>query len=236
MNLSEIRTKFIQQSGRYDLANSDGSDNGADFYINAGQKYLDRIVERHDDVARAFMLVEPGQYLATFSNCRAIYDVAMYVDGNFTWLTEKDIYELRRIYSKPFSLVSQGTPNYYSPAHIRPSSYDPERMDGIAEYIDIPSTWKSINSVILMPTPDKQYHVEVWGKFYSQPLVADSDSSLWSENFGYILIMAAQRTLEMFYRNSQGVNDWTAAIQSEVLGIEKDYIEELHHDDNQMEG
>ena len=40
MNLLQIRTKFVQLSGRYDLvvdaAGGDYSDNGADFFINAG--------------------------------------------------------------------------------------------------------------------------------------------------------------------------------------------------------
>ena len=43
MNLLEVRTKFIQLSGHYELASTDGlyTDNGADFYINAGQDFLD---------------------------------------------------------------------------------------------------------------------------------------------------------------------------------------------------
>jgi len=43
MNLLEIRTEFIKQSGRYDLVTDATSwaDNGANFYINSGQDYLD---------------------------------------------------------------------------------------------------------------------------------------------------------------------------------------------------
>jgi hypothetical protein len=42
MNLGEVRTKFIKISGRDDLVNADLTDNGANFYINAGQQFLDK--------------------------------------------------------------------------------------------------------------------------------------------------------------------------------------------------
>jgi len=45
MNFGEIRTKFIDLSGRFDLAGSmesaPYSDGGADFFIASGQRYLD---------------------------------------------------------------------------------------------------------------------------------------------------------------------------------------------------
>lgn len=42
MNLGTVRAQFIKMSGRDDLVNSNGSDNGANFYINAGQEFLDK--------------------------------------------------------------------------------------------------------------------------------------------------------------------------------------------------
>ena len=46
MNLLEIRTKFRSISGRYDLVNSDYSDNGANFFIEEGRKWLDSKVDK----------------------------------------------------------------------------------------------------------------------------------------------------------------------------------------------
>jgi len=43
MNLLQIRQKLRIESGRFDLVNSDGSDSGADFFINEGSRYLDRL-------------------------------------------------------------------------------------------------------------------------------------------------------------------------------------------------
>lgn len=42
MNLGTIRAKFITLSGREDLVNNDDSDNGANYFINAAQKFLER--------------------------------------------------------------------------------------------------------------------------------------------------------------------------------------------------
>jgi len=42
VDLSEVRAKFIELSGRDDLVNANDSDNGANYFINAGQKFLDR--------------------------------------------------------------------------------------------------------------------------------------------------------------------------------------------------
>lgn len=46
MNLREIRKLFLDMSGRYDLVNEDLSDNGANYYINEGSKWLDSKVDK----------------------------------------------------------------------------------------------------------------------------------------------------------------------------------------------
>ena len=49
MNLGEIRAAFVKRSGRFDLVvagatpSEEGADSGADFYINSGQRFLDRL-------------------------------------------------------------------------------------------------------------------------------------------------------------------------------------------------
>ena len=48
--------------------------------------------------------------------------------------------------------------------------------------------------------------------------------------------MAANRQMEIDYRNTAGVKDWEAAIQSEILGLGKDLVEEHIADVDQMQG
>ncbi len=44
MNLFDVREQFIKQSGRRDLTDEYGFDNGADYFINSGLRMLDRMV------------------------------------------------------------------------------------------------------------------------------------------------------------------------------------------------
>ena len=62
MNLLQIRQKFRTLSGRHDLVESDGSDNGADFYINAGQRHLDRLDETQKSPAICYKFCEVNRY------------------------------------------------------------------------------------------------------------------------------------------------------------------------------
>lgn len=236
MNLSEIRNKFVEISGRYDLVNEDGSDNGANFYINAGQKFLDRLVERHEDIGRTSRILNTGDYFAKLSNCRAIHSVGVGQIDNFKWLERCDLKPLMDKYGKPFQYIQNAKPEYFAPAYIRPANLDSEDYDGIVSYMDVMSDWKNFNGIIITPPSDQQYHLEIWGKFYSNELLEDSDKSWWTENLDYVLVMAAQRALEVFYRNTQGINDWTNAIRSEMITVEQDYVEELYYQINQLEG
>ena len=75
MNLLQIRTKFRELSGRFDLVNSDFSDNGADFFINEGRKFLDRLIKTQKSYASCFRFIEVGKFSAQFPYCRAIKEV-----------------------------------------------------------------------------------------------------------------------------------------------------------------
>lgn len=238
MTLLATRKQFVNQSGRLDLINEDGSDNGADFYINAGQKYLDRLIETKEDVARSFRYISAGDYFVLFvrGHCRAIHQAGVGTSESFGWLIRDNLVNLRSKFNKPFEYIDKGKPKYFAPAYLRPAQPELDATDGIVGYMDVMENWRYYNGIILLPPADQGYHIEVWGKFHSTELVNDSDESVWTKSFEYILVMAAQRALEVFQRNSQGVKDWTMAIQSELFEMEKDFIEETYFDFDQMEG
>jgi len=86
------------------------------------------------------------------------------------------------------------------------------------------------------PPADGNYTVEIVGLFYSPELSADTDTSFFGTVHPEILLMAANRQLEIDYRNTQGVKDWELAIQTEMLGLGKDLVEEHIAEVSQMEG
>ena len=66
MNLLQMRTKSRELSGRFDLVNSDFSDNGMDFFINEGRKFLDRLDETQKSWASCFRILTVGQFSVSF--------------------------------------------------------------------------------------------------------------------------------------------------------------------------
>ena len=236
MKLKDIRQEFVRQSGRYDLTDEDGANQGADFYIRAGQLWLDRASEQKRDFGRAFSLTEPGNYIVRFPLCRSIHEVWVFDLEKGHKLRKKSLSELKLQFQKPFEHVDQTLPQYFCPANFQLAGDAKPYFDAFSSRADIISSWQAYEGVILMPVPDRQYQVEIWGKFYSQKLESDEDVSFWSLHYPHILVMAAQRALEVFYRNTQGVQDWTMAIQSELLTLEHDHIEETTYTWDQMEG
>lgn len=67
-------------------------------------------------------------------------------------------------------------------------------------------------------------------------LVDDADSCMWSEDYPDILIHASLQRLEVSYRNTAGANDWLVSVQSDLMGLDKEWVEEDVADIDAMEG
>ena len=244
MNLLQIRTKLVQLSGRYDLVvdRTDYADNGADFLINAGQRYLDRMETVKKSYGRNFRLVTAGVSYAIFQNCRAVKEVwCQHASDGRTKLEKVDMDDLRVAYNDLMTSDDYGTPLYYAPAFLRVSPETDRLTIGDFEsyigYADVMfDQHYEYNGVIFMPPADDEYVIETWGMFYSPELSSDTDESYWSAVNPSVLIMAALREIEVFNRNSEGVKDWENSIRLSILGLGKDFTEENIAEVDQMEG
>jgi len=241
MPLSTVRDLFLRHSGRYDLGTIGGADNGANTFINEGQKYLDRLMNNPKSQGRVFRKLSTSGYHVLFPYCRVIESVWVGDSDSLTKLEKVEMSDLKEAYNQPFSQLDTGKPLYYSPAVLRmvPESDRTaiEDVDGMLGYMDVMfGKHYEYNGVIMLPPADKDYHVEVWGLFLSPPLTSDSDESYWTENHPLVLMMAAMRQVEIVYRNTEGRKDWEAAIQAELYGVERDFVDEGAVDSNEMEG
>jgi len=239
MNLLQVRTKFRDISGRHDLVNEDGSDNGADFFINEGRKYLDRLDETQKSWASCFRFVEIGGFSASFPHCRAIKEVWA-MSSSARWQLEKvDLQELITGYltGLPASR-SVGTPLYYSPCLTR---YIPEDaavadIESFVGWVDIPAGGAHEYNAVLINVPaDEKISLDIKGLYYSMELVDGEDTNFWSGAHPMTLIMAGMRALEIVNRNTQGVKDWEASIQTDTTGLGMDLVEELIAEVTQIE-
>ena len=215
MNLLEIRQQFVRMSGRYDLANEDHSDNGANFFIKAGQKYLDRLNTYEKATLRLRWPVEQGQHRLFISQVRSIKHVWYYHGTERYELIERTVEQLKKWYPR-WGQTDSGAPMLYG--------------------IDKAVTGTGNTRLYVMPPVDAGGEIVVEGLFYARELLTDEDTSYWSEMYPNVLVMAALRELEVFYRNTQGLKDWENAIQSELHAFEMDLVERETADATQMEG
>lgn len=231
MNLLQMRTKFRELSGRYDLVNDDFSDNGSDFFINEGRKFLDRLDETQKSWASCFRFMELGQFSVSFPYCRAIKEVWVATSSERWQLEKENLQDLMFDYLSGLpSSREVGTPLYYSPCITR---YIPEDatvvdIEAFLGFVEIPSgNAQEYNSILVNVPTSEKIMVDIRGLFYSAELVTDTDKNYWSEVHPMLLYMSAMRQIEITNRNTQGVNDWEASIMTEMKQLGMDLVEEL---------
>ena len=243
MNLLQIRQQFRTLSGRNDLVTAAGASTGADFYINAGMKWLDiQRFETKKSIGRVFRMVAAGGYAVTFPLCRAIKEVWGADTTNGRWqLYKLDAQDYRTEFYDIPSNRDAGQPLYYTPAYLR-SVPESERVaiedfNAIIGYADIMvGANYEYNGVVFTPPVELETMIEVWGRFYTEELTEDTHENYWTLVHPSILIAATLREVEIFNRNTQGVNDMTAAIMDKLSGIDMDIVDEDQSEVSQMGG
>jgi len=240
MNLLQLRQQFRTISGRHDLVNLDGSDNGANFYINEGSRYLDRLGENQKSWASRFLWLQAGLWGVQFEHCRAIKEVWVSVATERWQLEKKRIQDLKSEYMSDLpSARGTGDPLYYAPTYTRyiPEDAEVGDIESFVGFVDIPSGSAHLyNSILIAPPASELLSVEIVGLFYNKELIADTDENYWSVAHPFLLIMAAMRQLEVVNRNTQGVNDWEAAILRDMTSIGFDLVEEMIAEVDEMGG
>ena len=241
MNLLDIRKQFIRESGRYDLVvdTVTYADNGADFHITSGQKYLDKLAQVPENTAQLFLPLGLGEYSLSFQNhCRSIESVFINSTTDRWELEKKDLRELKSYFSEAVSVTDSGTPSVFAIANLR--ALETTSKTSLGTFINL--TWEESDTkydyrgLIITPPAAQDYVVEVTGRFAQNILSDDTDENWWSLEYPHILIMGAMRSLEIFNRNSEGRRDWEQAITMETFEIGKDVAHEESFDVDQMEG
>jgi len=240
MNLLQERTLFRSLSGRHDLVNEDFTDNGADFFINEGRKYLDRLDETQKSWGSAFKFMGVGRYSVSFPYCRAIKEIWV-ASTSARWLLEKmALQDMIEGYLTGLpSSRTVGTPLYYSSCITRyiPENATAEDLEAFIGFVEVPAgNAHEFNTILVNVPTSEKLTVIINGLFYSMELVNDTDENYWSAVHPMLLYMAAMRQIEITNRNTQGVNDWVSSITTDMKQLGMDLVEELIAEVNVMEG
>jgi len=213
MTLLDIRTNFIKDSGRNDLVVNltDYADRGANRFINAGQRFLDGLIDTPQSQAKYKETLVVGATTITFEDCRVIEEVYLTnaVDG-IHYLTKVSLSDIREAFPE-LSSETNGVPTYYAINVVR---------------IMATELTETIKGIIFMSPADDTYDMVVEGKFFIKKLEDNDDINYWTENHDDILLMAALYKLETFYRNREGAKDWLQGIMEAIRGIDHDMIAE----------
>jgi len=238
MNLVTLRQKFAQLTGRYDLVDDTTSwgDNGADFYINAGQEFLDRRSNVWRKTNRIFDQLAAGVWYKTFTRCRIIEAVYINNTTGRSKLERKDFHWLHEEFSDTVATEGNGTPLYYCPAYLKSTeSTDITSLGAFFNYVMASSA--AYRGVIILPPPDESIVIEVIGQFYSEELSLDADENFWTINHPGLLLLAAMYQLEVLaHRNTEGANDYLRQLDIAPVDLDKDMADEESNSFTQMEG
>jgi len=251
MEYKDIREEFVKQSGRYDLVTTDWQDNGADFFLNAGQRMLDRRSGVDKTKARFFKNLTAGDVYVATAGLLAIHEAWIVSSTARAKLERRPLSDIREFYDELPSELDQGTPAYYAPTILRPypDAITPTELSAFNGVDDIIASTSqasqhfTFNGVFLMPPANDAYTFELWGRFGSPELSATKSGSVWtqtmsawSENHPDILIEAALFQLEKFHRNMEGMKGWLNALDLDLADLDMVTVEQECAEVNQMEG
>ena len=236
MDYVDIRSKFVELSGHIDLIKDTKEDNGADFFLNAGQRYLDRLMDTGKMKARYPLIIHADTLLVYTVGLRAVQSV---------WLfNATSRYELKRLGLQEFhdnwswtDITTNRRCEYYVPASFRPfpdtlTTAQVAGMYGIDTLL-LDNTHYQYNGVILVPPPSEEFTLEIFGLFYSPKLSATLAGNVWTQTKSYwtevepdVLIDAAVYKCHAKYLNTSGAADYKAQIAEDLLGLDHDAVEE----------
>jgi hypothetical protein len=239
MTLLSARKEFVKKSGRYDLvadwAGADYTDNGANYFIQQGQRWLDRKYRGRKSYSRVFEELAIGSWYCKFQYARAIQEVWANDSDSRVLLERKSLSWLKENYASLISDTDSGNTAYWCPARLRGT--DITDMDAQGAFFNyVVADTDDYQGIIVLPPPDEAIVVEAYGLFHLDTLSADDDENYWTQEEPWILVMSALRMLEVSYRNSSGVRDWEQAIASDLAELDKDSVEEDIYGVDQMEG
>jgi len=242
--LAHIRQNFVELSGRFDLVRDTDTyaDNGANFFIQAANRWLDSRQENPTQTKSYRKDLLPGGYKLDIENVRSLLEVWVTdAAGERLKLVKRTQTYMRQNYKPIPEDNSRGTPAEWCPlfnqlAYQQKSQTPSSHSDFAYDYHDVLfGLSDQYRSILLMPPADQKYTVTVYGHFFGK-LTSDSDSTYWSREHPDLLIQATFLMVEMFYRNTQGVADMLNAITPALSGLDRQLIAEDTYEINRIFG
>lgn len=229
MNLSTGRAAFKQLSGRFDLVNPDGSDNGADYWLNQGQNYLD---DRFNFVSKAVNMTTLTVDSFYVKVKWLKFPTAVYVIDPDTrsryYLTRWEEKDFKEVFTHPDEQTSS-LPLVYCVAvnTLAPGlNYLQATVDTYDDGDQVSLTLSALYKTLLFsPKADKAYELYVQGIYKSMELIEDTDSTIWTVLYSRLWLYASLYQLEVAYKNAEAMKSWLLALENEAQELYKNEVD-----------
>lgn len=150
-------------------------------------------------------MVSGMQYLELPGDFLSVYSAAVIgADGAYSFLLNKDVSFIREAYPSP---AVQGVPRFYA-------------LFGPATTGTTPPVLTNELSILLGPTPDQSYALELHYFFYP-PSIVDAGTSWLGDNLDSVLLAASVLEAALFMKVEQDLAQAYAARYQEALAIAK---------------
>jgi hypothetical protein len=240
MTLRQIRKMFVEKSGRYDLMNDDGADNGADFFIQRGQRHLENLVSNGRQDAEHYVTLTGVSHFC-LPNIRIVKELyAKGVQQKRTKLVRISLAQAREYVVGEIS--NNEMPQYYCVFNTR-GAYDEvvaepgECFLNATDDVTNNMTYAQVGFLLLPRISAGTVLDVVVHTTTREPLLAtDEDENSWTTEWPELLLYSAFRVMEVTYRNTQGVKDWDQAIASILVPLDMDWVEDDMQNAVRMEG
>jgi len=221
MTLKELRQKFVELSGRYDLVTDQESyeNDGADFFIRAGQRFLENQLDFPKKESRAEVTLSQGESEVQLPGVQTLSRVLRHDTEGAALLDEV---EYKDFFDRFGTLTKTGTPTWWtSPiGRANPAGYQQQTSGDMF--------------IQFFPVANGDYTFSVIGSFFSQPLENTGDENFWTSVYPEVLIQAAMYQTEKFRRNRAGMQDHLSAIQRDLQGIDHNVVQDQTEEVDQM--
>lgn len=232
MNLAEIKGLILSMTGGLDL-----EDNSLRSFISAGQKLLDRMSDFPHGQAEIPFTVNRGDYFLIFpTRVRIVHDCWLRetIADKGDPLNKREYTTLRALYPNPDVEAFFNKPRDYAfTTSIIASLGSPDVSQLSMPASDVPLASDDpydYKGIVLGPTPDATYLVNILCTAYSKEMVKDDDESFWSKHHPFALLNATMYKIEGFLRNASSAKEYLAAAQQEINGINFDNVEDEMQD------
>jgi len=217
VDIIELREAFKSASGFSHWDNA-----RVDKQINSGIKFLDSITFTPVKDLRFFATLEAGSGMVIFPmNCRAVKDV---------WIMDTEsrervgiAYNLNEIRSES---LETGRARVYKPISVEVYGKNLSEMEVYGNFADITFTTGTCRGMAFFPKADKEYKVEINGKFDSIPLSDSNKENWWGVNYPEVVVQAAIYTSDVNFRNSSGGMEIFENIKLITTQINNDAVED----------